>query len=918
MHKMTKTHFNILLIADDPGDVFFIREIIQDIREYTYDITHVSKISEAATECSKKNFDVVLTDLGLPDSSGIETVNKVLALVPSKPIVVLTGLNDEKAGTEAILAGAQDHIIKGQNSAALLSKSINYSYRRQQIKNQLNKSENRFRGIVENMEDGIALIENKAITYVNKRFELMTGYTQQTLKKIIEGKGDENNTIVNYINKTNKFDQPVEDEKLWITNKNGQSFYVQCRVTTNLGQEHSKCVILTDNTEAWKNLTMNDFTNQLLNFNIIDAKENYFKILHKILSQKFINKHIAFGLIENEEVDFFKFENNSIVSTTIPKEKCPGLALISAKKDVAFNTEELRNAVKEKDFEFPFGEPCSFMGVGLKNDERCIGIISISDPVHDQAFDAKDLNWVQLIAKQTSYVIQKNKQDEKIKQFSSSVEQSPACVVITNIRGNIEYVNPFFEKTTGYTFEEVLNKNSRILQSGQTPEKTYKELWDAITAGKTWKGVFVNKKKNGEIFYEEASIAGVKNNDNRITHYVAVKTDITNRILRERELEEAKIHAQESDKLKSMFLTNLSHEIRTPLNGIMGFSKLLGKPDISRQDINKYVKIIEKSGRLLLSTVHNILDLSSLQSGHMAAHKTNFSLNDLIKDVYEEYTPLFQKKGLKWTLKNDIEAQKPQIITDKDLLKKLLMHLVNNALKFTNDGQVDLEMGILEDKLHINVCDTGIGIPRSHKEKIFDCFVQADMKENRVHQGPGIGLTIAKGISEILESDLTLESEEDKGSKFSILFPQSMVKIKEIETTDNTKKTKITEHSNVKVLIVEDDDVSALYLETLLRDLKFTTIRAIDGLEATRVFKENRDVEMIIMDINLPGQSGLKATAQIRKIDPNVIIIAQTAYTDKHNMESALSVGCNEFMTKPIIKEDLADMLQKYYELDVT
>jgi PAS domain S-box-containing protein len=911
---MEKTHFNILLIEDDPEDVFFINELISDITLYSYSIIHVTKISQISNAIKGQAIDVILSDLGLPDSTGINTVSKVLALAPKIPIIVLTGLNDEKAGNDAIIAGAQDYIIKGQNSSSLLAKSINFAYKRQQIKNQLNKSQSRFKGIVENMDGGIVLIEDKKVIYVNPQFEKISGYTLQTLKADLEKKDNANSHIINIIHNINNDDRFVEDKELWITNRHGKSYYVHCKVTLDVYQKTSKCIICTDKTDSWKNLEMNRFTNHLINANIFEAREEYFKILHSMLAQKFNDKTISLGLIEKNTVDFLTYNNNKVQRASLPITKCPCLTIIKKQENFILNKARIEKAVARDGIEFPFEKPVSFLGIGLKNKNKYVGVITINDHNNDNAFNEKDLEWLELIAKQTSYVIQKNKQDEKIKQLSTSIEQSQTCIVVTNIQGNIEYVNPFFEQLTGYTEEEVINKNPRILQSGLTPKETYKELWETVINGSTWKGTFINKKKNGDLYYEDASITGVKNEKNQITHYVAVKTDITKRIKKEKELERVKIKAEESDKLKSMFLTNLSHEIRTPLNGILGFSKLLKKPNVTSEATERYIKIIEESGKALISTVHNILDLSSIQSQQIGVNKSSFAINDFLINIYKEYEYQFERKGIKWVLNNQTKKEDPHITTDKDLLHKSITHLINNALKFTDNGQVKLNTNFNQDYLCINIIDTGIGIPESSKNKIFDCFVQADMKENRVHQGPGIGLSIAKGLLNILGGELTFESKENQGSTFTIKLSNSIFEVISSAQANPLNKIIETNPSNVKILIVEDDDVSSIYLETLLKILHFETITAKNGLEAYDIFLENRDISIIIMDINLPGQSGLKTTAQIREIDKDVLIFAQTAYTDDFNMKKANEVGCNEFMTKPIVQEDLEEVINKYFQ----
>ncbi|MCB8998924.1 MAG: PAS domain S-box protein [Bacteroidales bacterium] len=233
----------------------------------------------------------------------------------------------------------------------------------------------------------------------------------------------------------------------------------------------------------------------------------------------------------------------------------------------------------------------------------------------------------------------RKKAEEKIKELSQAVEQSPASIVITNLKGEIEYTNPKFTEITGYSPDEALGKNPRILKSGETSRDEYEKLWSTIASGKDWRGTFHNIKKNGELYWESASISPIRNYEGKITHFLAVKEDITERIQKENELRAAKEKAEESDRLKSAFLANMSHEIRTPMNGILGFAELLNTPGLSLEKQQKYISVIEKSGNRMLNIINDIISISKIESGQMEIDLQETNINEQMEFICSFFKP---------------------------------------------------------------------------------------------------------------------------------------------------------------------------------------------------------------------------------------------------------------------------------------
>ena len=359
---------------------------------------------------------------------------------------------------------------------------------------------------------------------------------------------------------------------------------------------------------------------------------------------------------------------------------------------------------------------------------------------------------------------------EELRKLSRAVEQSPESIIITNTSGEIEFCNPAVSLITGYSKDELIGKKASIFNSGLMSERDYQYIWETISSGSIWQGEFLNKKKSGESFWEWVSVAPVTNKSGRITHYLSVNRDITEhkRILAE--LTEAKEKAQESDRLKTAFLANMSHEIRTPMNGIMGFAELLKEHNLSAEEQQHYINIIEKSGTRMLSIINDLINISKIEAGLMEVNIQEVNINDQLKYVYDFFKTDIEGKGLKFSISSLLPPECPFIKTDRDKLDAILSNLINNAGKFCSKGSVEFGCRILNENSasHIEffVKDTGIGIPKIRQKDIFERFIQADITDRMAYQGAGLGLSISKAYVEILGGKIWVESEEGRGSCF--------------------------------------------------------------------------------------------------------------------------------------------------------
>ncbi|MEI7424457.1 MAG: ATP-binding protein [Prolixibacteraceae bacterium] len=393
-----------------------------------------------------------------------------------------------------------------------------------------------------------------------------------------------------------------------------------------------------------------------------------------------------------------------------------------------------------------------------------------------------------------------------------------------------------------------------------------------------------------------------------------IKTDIDLKISNENLLE-AKDKAEESDRLKTAFLSNMSHEIRTPMNGILGFSALLKEPRLNGELQQEYIRIIEKSGARMLNIINDIVDISKIEAGLMKLKIEKFNINELIEYIYTFFKPETEVKGIKITYQNLLPVKEAIISSDYEKLYAILSNLVKNAIKYTEKGEIELGYLKKDETLEIFVKDTGIGIPKDRQAAIFERFIQADISDKMARQGAGLGLSISKAYVEMLGGKIWLESEEGIGSTFFFTLPNTFgpderkVVGKIIPAQEEKNQIK-----KLKILIAEDDETSEMLLSILTKDYSRELLQTSNALEAIEICHNNPDIDLILMDINMPEIGGYEATRQIRQFNQEVIIIAQTAYGLFGDREKSIRAGCDDYISKPIKSEDLKALIMKYFK----
>jgi len=469
--------------------------------------------------------------------------------------------------------------------------------------------------------------------------------------------------------------------------------------------------------------------------------------------------------------------------------------------------------------------------------------------------------------------------------------------------------------------KDTFPKNVDAWINGLHPEDKHKAIDEcnaALNGECEYNTCFRVLHPDGKVLHLKADGTIIRDEAGKPLRMIGLNKDISETKLSEEQLLKAKERAEESDRLKSAFLANMSHEIRTPMNGILGFSELMKEPGLSGEEQREYIKIIEKSGARMLNILSEIIDISKIESGQMEVSLQKTNINEILKDACIILIPDANSKRLELSFKSNLSDKETITDTDRDKLYSILTNLVKNAIKYTDKGSIVFGCEVKDEAYEFFVKDTGIGIPKNRQEAIFERFIQADIVDIQARQGAGLGLSIAKAFVEMLGGRIWVESEVGVGSTFYFTLPNKNASPKfdvdkSAGSNPNLGITNSLSVPQLKILIVEDDETSEVFLSILTKGFSRELLQATDGLKAIEICRNNPDIDLILMDIKMPKMGGYEATRQIRQFNKDVIIIAQTAYGLFGDREKSLEAGCNDHISKPIKSEELKILIMKYF-----
>ena len=520
----------------------------------------------------------------------------------------------------------------------------------------------------------------------------------------------------------------------------------------------------------------------------------------------------------------------------------------------------------------------------------------------EEALMEKESYLRQMNAVSTSYMIHR-----------SIFELMPDGILVCDLQGKVKYVSrkihdmfriPPDLDLTGTTILErvspdyrdlVIKRISEILNEVSNPElREFKLL-----------------RYDGSVFWADISSSIIRGeNENEL---LVTCRDITARKNIAVELLAAKEKAEESDKLKTAFLNNISHEIRTPLNAILGFSELMSDPGNTRETMLEYTGVIMQSSNRLLSIVNDIIDISNIEAGIVKISKCKTEINSVLRDLHGEFSLRAKEKNLEFLISSTVDDGKTALF-DVSRVKQILSNLLSNAFKFTDKGSVVLSCSLNSKLLSFQVSDTGIGIDKSFHEKIFGRFYQVNNSASRPYEGTGLGLSIAKALALQMNGELTVTSEASRGSVFELSLKMDRVPDNETGHSSKESNRETEKKTRKRLLIADDESTNILLLKLYLEPLDLDFVDAGTGAEAIEICKREENIDLVLMDLKMPGVDGFYATREIKKIRPSLPVIAVTAFAFPADREKALECGCSDYISKPVRKDVLLTSVRQFVE----
>ncbi|MGE0097878.1 MAG: PAS domain S-box protein [Hydrogenophaga sp.] len=544
-------------------------------------------------------------------------------------------------------------------------------------------------------------------------------------------------------------------------------------------------------------------------------------------------------------------------------------------------------------------------------------------------------------------ITQRHAQEQEVRLLSMAVEQSVQSIVITDLDANIEYVNAAVLTSSGYTMQEMLGRNPRMLQSGKTPRETYAQMWQQLTSGEPWRGLLFNRRKDGAEYVVDATVTPIRDARGSATQYLAQMLDVTEKRRLTEELKRHQLHLEElveqrtaalvearraaeaASEAKSEFLATMSHEIRTPMNGVVGSLDLLQHSELTAYQ-RDLIDTVCESALGLLAIIDDILDFSKIEAGQLSLQSEAVSLERLTDSVCNALRPTATSQGV--DLQVEVAPGLPDwILSDGTRLRQILNNLLANAIKFsagmTRAGRVALRVrpcrADLPGHLQLSVIDNGIGMTPEVLQRIFQPFVQAESTTTRRFGGTGLGLSISKRLTGLMGGRIEVDSEAGKGSTFTVTLPFQSTLPPQRVADDRFAMTKsarprFAQAGGPLVLVAEDNTVNQKVIGHQLALLGLAAEMVSDGLEALALWRAGRSTQryaLLLTDLHMPGIDGYELATTIRAEEANgshLPIVALSANALHGEIERCRAAGMDDYLSKPVRTEKLGEVVQRW------
>lgn len=740
----------LLLLEDSLSDKELMVEQLSEAG-FKLDITHAENKISFIDSLKNSTYDIIVSDFKLPGFDAFGALEICNNICPDVPFICVSGSIGEETAIRLLKEGAFDYVLKERPERlphaikrALDEVKENFALRK--AERELLESENRFRQVAETAQEWIWEVDTNGLyTYSSPVINMLLGYTPEEV-----------------VGKRYFYDFFATDVKENLK-KSAFEFFQKGKLfrnheTKNIHKNGHVVILSTSGSPIFNNQgnligyrgVDEDITDKKKSEDALKKSEEKFRNLFfnhaavKLIidpdTGKIIEANEAAASFYGWKIDILQNMNIIQLNALEPKE----------------TNNEMQNAIHQKKNYFEFKH--------RKADNTLVDVEIFSSMIK-----IGDKEYLHSIVHDIS---EKKTVEERLKLLNRAVESSSLAIQITDADGNVIYINPFFTTISGYSFEEIFGKNLRLLKSGNQSNSFYKELWDTILSGKDWNGEIQNKRKNGELYWVRSSISPIINKDGKITNFVAINEDITEKKKMIEDLMVAKDRAEEMNRVKSFFFANMSHELRTPFVGIMGYTEFL-QSEIHNLEHQEMLKGIMVASKRMLGTLENILNLTKIEFDGLDLNRKPCKLKDIFDRLELEYQIQISNKKLNFIINNYDE--KLVFFCDDSILTEVLSKLLSNAIKYTEKGTIEIcsELEVKENEkiLVIKVIDTGIGIPANKQSIIFDEFRQVSEGTARNFQGSGLGLSIVQKELKQLGGTISVESEENKGSTFIIRLP---------------------------------------------------------------------------------------------------------------------------------------------------